>query len=231
MFADNPALRRVAIVGGGIVGLAIIIAIAISTVNSGSETVETRAHGEVTLTGDALPLYDPSGSQDPALGKVAPTVTGESLDKSETITIGPDGRTKIVLFLAHWCPHCQAEVPAVVSYLQANPLPENVDLYGVSTLAERLRANFPPQKWLERENWEFPTILDGEDDPVQAAYGLLGTPFWVVLDGDNRVVARVSGSIPPESLGEIFDLAASVPSTQTRAPSTTVVVDTEEMLP
>ena len=204
MFADNPTARLVAVIGGSIVGLGLIVAIAVSATSTSGEQSDAMAFGEVTIEGEGLPVFDPEAQPDPALGQVAPTVTSDNLDKTEKITIGPDGRVKVLLFLAHWCPHCQREVPVVVDYLANNPLPEGVDFYGISTLANKLQANFPPHKWLQRENFDFPALLDSREHEIQEAYGLFGTPFWVILDGNNRVVQRTSGELPVEMLDQIF---------------------------
>ena len=67
----------------------------------------------------ALPqLVD--GEDDAAIGQTIPTVSGKTLD-GDAITIGPDGGAKVIVFVAHWCPHCQAEVPEIVSHLKDTP--------------------------------------------------------------------------------------------------------------
>lgn len=194
---------------GGVLGLALIIAIAVSAVSGGS-TDDSTAYGEVTVEGELLPRFagDPQG--DPAQQMEAPTVTGEGFDES-TVTIGPDGRSKVILFLAHWCPHCQAEVPRVVDWLEAGNKPENVDFYGISTLADRLQTPWPPSDWLAGEGWDIPTIQDDRSNSASTAFGMAGTPFWVVLDGDNQVLLRVSGEITAggmDTVDAIFRTAA-----------------------
>ena len=74
------------------------------------------------------------------------------------MAIAADGRPKILLFLAHWCPHCQREVPIVQGWLDAGGLPQNVDLISIATSIDPARPNYPPEAWLTREGWE-PTVL------------------------------------------------------------------------
>src|SRR5680860_677016 len=65
-------------------------------------------------SGDALQPF--STGLDSAVGTPAPTMTGTALD-GESIKIEPgDGTPKAIVFLAHWCPHCQREVPVVTDW-------------------------------------------------------------------------------------------------------------------
>ncbi|HEX7100184.1 MAG TPA: TlpA disulfide reductase family protein [Acidimicrobiia bacterium] len=193
---------------GGVVGLGLVIAIAISAVSGG--TSEDEVYGQVTAEGENLPPFGGDPSSDDAIGSTAPTLTATNPDGS-TVSIAPDGRPKVVLVMAHWCPHCQAELPRVVDWLEAGNKPDNVDFYGVSTLLQKVRGNWPPQEWLEREGWDIPTIHDDQSNTAAAALGLVGTPYWVVLDGNNEVVFRASGEITQGSLdvlNALFQTAA-----------------------
>lgn len=191
---------------GGVVGLGLIVVIAASI--AGEEEIDTSAgFGTVTVEGDALPvLTDPA--TDAASGMTAPTVTGADWEDNES-SIAPDGRAKILVFLAHWCPHCQAEVPLIQDWVDAGGVPEGVDLYGLTVITDSLRPNWPPQDWLIQEGWTSPVIMDDEAGSAAIAYGLGGTPMYIVLDGDNTVVQRVSGEIGAAGLEALADLAAA----------------------
>lgn len=186
---------------GGVLGLGLIIAIAVSAVSGGGE--EGEEFGEVTVEGADLPVFGGDPASDLAAGMTAPTVSGEGFDGS-TVTIEPDGRSKVVLFLAHWCPHCQAEVPRVVDWVEAGNQPDTVDFYAVSTLLQRVRGNWPPSQWLESEGWTIPTIQDDSASAASRAFGMAGTPYWLVLDGDNQVLFRISGEITQSGM-EVVD--------------------------
>lgn len=165
-------------------------------------------HGTPEVTGQALtPVPDPAQS-DPMVGSTAPEVLGADWDGNE-VRIEADGRPKIIVFLAHWCPHCQAEVPLTIDWLASDGLPEGVDIYGVTVFTSAQRANFPPQAWLVREGWEVPTLLDDATDSVAAAFGVSGTPYYVVLGPDHRVLGRLSGSIGRPGLDALAALAAN----------------------
>lgn len=193
---------------GGVLGLGLIIAIAVSAVTGGTE--ETDEFGEVTIEGEGLPTFGGDPASDQAPGMTAPTVTGETFE-GETISIEPDGTPKVVLFLAHWCPHCQAEVPRLAEWLEAGNKPDGVELYAISTLANRVRDEWPPSEWLESEGWDVPTMKDDESSSASSALGLAGTPYWLVLDGDNQVLFRMSGEITAggmDVVNALFETAA-----------------------
>lgn len=198
--------KKILWVVGGVVGFALIVVLALSIANE--ETVDASVgFGEVTVEGTALPPFsDPSS--DLAVGLTAPTVSGADW-KANDYTIGPDGRPKIIIFLAHWCPHCQAEVPVVQRWLEAGNLPDEVDMYSITTSTDRLRPNWPPQDWLESEGWTVPVIMDDEIGSAAVGYGMTGTPFYVVLNGDNLSIQRASGEIGTIGLDALVQAALS----------------------
>jgi cytochrome c biogenesis protein CcmG, thiol:disulfide interchange protein DsbE len=197
--------RRLLWIAGGLAGLSLAVVLAMSIANE--EPLDTSiGFGEVTVEGPSLPpLADPSA--DLALGMTAPTLTGADW-KSASYAIGPDGRPKIIVFLAHWCSHCRAEVPVVQSWLAAGNLPDGVDIYSVTTSTDPLLPNWPPQDWLEDEGWTVPVIMDDESGSAAHGYGMTGTPFYVVLNGDNVTVQRAAGEIGPIGLQELARIAA-----------------------
>lgn len=195
---DSRSFPVVPIVIGVIVLIA-VIAIVASSLGQDEDTTASdglQQVGPVAVEGSALPQL-PDAGDDPAVGAQAPSVEGQSFDGSP-VTIGADGRPKVVVFLAHWCPHCQAEVPSLVAWFGQNGVPDDVDVYGVATATTEARPNFPPSAWLQREGWDQPTLADSEDSKAAQAFGLSAFPFFVALDGDNQVVARGSGELSTE---------------------------------
>ena len=99
-------------IGAGIavlIGIAAIVAIGSSGDDSSADGLQQ--FGDVTVNGDELAPYA-EGADDPAIGMVAPEVIGEGFT-GNAVTTKTDSPHMIV-FLAHWCPHCQAEVPLLV---------------------------------------------------------------------------------------------------------------------
>ncbi len=123
------------------------------------------------------------------------------------MTIKADGRPKVVVFVAHWCPHCQREVPRLSEYLRDNPVPAGVEIVTVATGTTADRPNHPPSEWLERENWPGPVLADSEDAKTAEAFGLSAYPFFVAVDKDGKVVARTSGELTTDQFAELLRLA------------------------
>ncbi len=168
-----------------------------------------REQAPITVTGTPLPDYPQSqtvlvpADQDPAVGQTPPKLEGVSFDGSK-VTIDPaDGRAKVIIFLAHWCPHCQAEVPRLQTWISAGNQPKDVDIYAVSTAVSSERVNYPPSKWIAREDFAPPVLLDGADSPASKAFALPGFPYFVALNADGTVAQRGSGEVPIEQFEQV----------------------------
>lgn len=188
-------------IGAGAVVLAVAVAVAVGiATDEGGEGVpasqavvaplsETRP---VVVSGAALPPAAGPGV-DPAGGRPIPEVRGASFG-GEPVGILRDGRPKLVVFLAHWCSHCRDEVPGLVEWSAAGG-PEGVELVAVSTAADPSRPNYPPSAWLADAGWTIPTVADDDAGRVAEAFGLTGFPYFVAVDAEGDVVARVAGAL------------------------------------
>lgn len=151
-----------------------------------------EATAPVSVDGEALPPR-PDGGDDPAVGMPMPVLAGTSVT-GQPLVVGADG-PGLVLFLAHWCPHCRAEVPRLQEWLSAGGLPQGTSIMAVSTGADPAAPNYPPSEWLAGEGWEPPTLLDSEEMAAAEAVGLTAYPFFVFVDGDGRVASRATGEL------------------------------------
>jgi thiol-disulfide isomerase/thioredoxin len=207
-----PALIAAAVVVAAV--LAIVLPGSLAPGGGGSSTVppsaaggaaggsgSAAAAGAPVITGTPLADFqNPNG--DPAVGRPAPAVAGADF-KGTPVSIKADGRPKVVIFLAHWCPHCQAEVPLIQAWVGSGGMPSGVDIVSVATGIDPAAPNYPPDAWLAREGWTVPVIVDPTNS-VAAAYGLTAYPFWVFIGPDGNVRARSSGELP------IADLEAAI---------------------
>jgi len=194
--------RTPLLIGIGVLGLVIVAAIvAIALGGNTSGGLAEPARAGVGVSGTALPaLTDPAA--DAAVGQTIPTLSGTDLS-GEPISIAPgDGPVAIVL-LAHWCSHCQAEVPVLVDYLASTGMPDGVRLVALSTSIDAARPNYPPSTWLEREGWTVPTLVDDASSGGLAALGMSSFPGFVFVDGDGRVVQRYTGEMPAEAFDQV----------------------------
>jgi thiol-disulfide isomerase/thioredoxin len=195
---------------GGIVVLGIVAILAV--VLSGNDTsgdggvAQTRP---VTVEGTALAtMPDTAGATDPAIGAKAPTLIGEDFS-GKKVTIGDDGKAKAIMFVAHWCPHCQREVPIVSAYVKSPGLPSGMELFVVPTSTNADAPNYPPSKWLESAGMgDVPTLVDDKDGKAHAAYGGGGFPFLVLVKQDGTVAARFSGELGESAYPRLFTALA-----------------------
>ena len=162
--------------------------------------------GTVETQGAALP---PAGSgSDAAVGATIPTVTGEQFDGS-TVVIRPDGKPQVILAVAHWCPHCQAEVPRIQQWLDDNSMPSDVEIVAIATSNDATRVNYPAGDWLRSEAWSVPTLVDDEANTAAQALGVTGFPGFIVVGADGKVVQRASGEITTEQWEGLLEAARS----------------------
>ncbi len=187
-----------------IVGVALaagLVAVIVTTMGTGGSDDGPLEVGTPTVTGDALIRFV-SATDDPAVGQPIPEVAGADFDGTP-VGITRDGRAKMILFVAHWCSVCQDEVPIIVDWLPGASIPDNVDLYTVSTGVDRNQANYPPSEWFEGEGWTLPVIMDDEAGSVANAFGLPAYPYFVFVNVDGNVVGRLTGGLPAETLNAL----------------------------
>jgi len=137
-----------------------------------------------------------------------PAFAATTFDGVEVSVLPGDGTAKVIGFYAHWCPHCQRELPRLADWLAANELPAGVEVIAVSTAVDPGRGNYPPSAWFEEEQWPAVAVRDSESNEIGNAYGLRGFPYMVGVDADGRVVARVSGELNDAAWEFLLQLVA-----------------------
>ena len=166
----------------------------------------------VTITGDALVPFDSAATADAAVGVVAPILSGlnfqSSAIKMDPATEGP----YMLVFLAHWCPHCNAEVPRLLDWKNSGGAPAELNVIGVATAVSASAPNYPPSSWFSTKGWSWPVLVDesrgdGVAGKAAAAYGASGWPYFVIVGADGKVKARVSGEVEISTLQSIVDSA------------------------
>jgi cytochrome c biogenesis protein CcmG, thiol:disulfide interchange protein DsbE len=179
-----------------------------SSSSGGTKSGQVEIASTVAVSGTPLPMLTDS-TNDPAVGKTAPTLTGVTFNGSP-VTIGNTGRAHVVVMVAHWCPHCQAEVPRIVALFKAGQIP--VPVVSVATGTDPSAPNYPPSAWLAREGWPYPVLVDTKAETAASSYGLPGYPFLVFVDAQGKVAGRLSGEVAPSDLTKLFAaLAAGKP--------------------
>ena len=204
----NPSKRRAFLVRA-LALLAVASVVALAAAPAGAAELDEERSPKITVTGTKLKSSGDVGTpDDPAIGKVAPELSGLSL-AGKKITVGGDGTPRILIFLSHSCPHCQAEVPRIVKLAKQGKL-DGVEIDTVATNTTKQLPNWPPSKWLKREHWPYKPVL-ADDDQLRAffAYGGEAFPYFVFVGADGKVAGRASGEIDPDDLATAAqDLAA-----------------------
>jgi len=162
---------------------------------------------EVTIKGGTLPEYN-RNIEDAAVGAFAPVPTGADL-YGNPITISTrigleEKKSSIIVFLAHWCSHCQREVPMIQKFIDSNGFPQNINIFSVATHIDKTRNNYPPDEWLEREKYTVPTIFDDEENKIAESFGLSAFPYWVFLNPDGTVYMRHAGSLSEDQFNQVM---------------------------
>lgn len=198
---SNRLLVLAVLLAGAFLALVIaVVATRDASENVGPGIEQSRP---VAVDGAVLPALPKSGT-DPAIGLKAPRLEGARFDGSPVV-IGNDGRPKIVVFAAHWCPHCRAEIPVIRAWLEQSGRPTDVDLYTVSTAVNDSGPNYPPSAWLE--TWPITTLADSAQGSAASAYGVDAFPYFVVVRASGTVALRVSGELTPVQLTALVDAA------------------------
>jgi cytochrome c biogenesis protein CcmG, thiol:disulfide interchange protein DsbE len=187
-------------------------AAAVTTVAGASATAAAARPGEIQNvvvggSGAALPKLGDNPAVDAAVGKTPPTLTGYGFDGTPVSITPGGGSPQLVLFVAHWCPHCQREVPKIVSWVAAGRPPKDLKISAVSTAVSKDAPNYPPSAWLSKVGFTAPVMADSAAQDAAKAWGLPGYPYFVLLKSDGTVASRFSGEIELDKLDELIATA------------------------
>jgi cytochrome c biogenesis protein CcmG, thiol:disulfide interchange protein DsbE len=160
-----------------------------------------------------LVKFEEAVTPDPAVGVDAPLLSGMNF-AGEPIVMDPATKGPYMLvFLAHWCPHCNAEVPRLNDWKHSGAVPPELNVIGVATAVSSASANYPPASWFSNKGWEWPVMVDekngdsGDAGKAAQAYGASGWPYFVIVGADGKVKVRVSGEVEISELQTIVDAA------------------------
>ena len=165
----------------------------------GDDVQENRP---VEVAGDPLPSLDSVVDNDAAIGTPMPVAEGATFD-GNPVTVGgaTDGPTMYV-FLAHWCPHCNDEIPELVELNNRDGLPADMNVVAISTAVDNTAPNYPPSEWIIEKDWpaEWPVMADSVESTSFVVNGGSGFPYLMIADADGNVLARASGTKSAEEL-------------------------------
>ena len=192
------------------IAAALLVAVVVGGGDEGSGATNSLPGGDVlaqenqpvVIEGTALESLGDEAI-DPMLGQVAPTLNGATFDGSGVSVTPGDGQAYMIVFLAHWCPHCNREVPRLIEWQASGAVPSELQVVGVSTAVASDRPNYPPSQWVVEKGWTWPILADSSSREAAEAYGVSGFPFFVIVGADGTVKARVSGEVEIPALTQI----------------------------
>lgn len=170
-----------------------------SSDSTGGTDTEATSSGQiaevwpVTVTGTPLAgLENPSA--DPAVGTAAPGLSGFTFDGTPVDIDYSKGPTLLV-FLAHWCPHCNREIPEILAWRDSGDVPDGLQVIAVTTAVDPSRDNYPPSEWIVDRGWTWPVLADSQASDAAIAMGVSGFPYSIIVGTDGNVLGRISGEL------------------------------------
>jgi len=204
---NSTGNKSVWLIGGIAALIATAAIVAVASQSGGDDVVAgIEEFGDVLVEGKSLPAFT-TGQADQAVGMTAPILTGKGFT-GNTIVTSP-GTPTLLVFLAHWCPHCQREVPLLVQWKRDGRVPDGLDVIAITTSSDPASPNFPPSEWLAREEFPalWPVMTDSGEKTAANAMGVSGFPFFVLVDAQGKVALRLSGEIEMAALTEQINKA------------------------
>jgi thiol-disulfide isomerase/thioredoxin len=197
------------LVGGVLVAIGVVVVLVV-TLSGGNDTAGNAARAAaaaaqglhqtqpVTVTGKSLPALQ--DTQDDGGNKTVPTLTGHTFDGSSSVA-PVKGKPTMIVFGAHWCPHCQKEFPEIVDWMAAGGN-KGATVIAVPTGTNAQAPNYPPSSWLQRIGWKGEVLVDDKNSTAAQAYGLQAYPMIVYVGADGKVKMRTEGEQPTSTLDE-----------------------------
>ena len=154
----------------------------------------TPTTAPVTVTGKALVTYS-SSDHDPAVGCLAPIIDGQDFKGAPVRIGGPTKLPTMVIAGAHWCPHCNEEIPQVAAWLAQGGQGDSIRPVLLSTGVAKGQPHYPPSLWVLSVSWTDAVMADSSTDQARVALGVAAYPTFILLDANGKVFQRFSGQV------------------------------------
>ena len=198
--APSPKKKGINWVWVTIIGVVVVLGVGAIYMSGGGKEAGTEIGDSVTVSGEPLTANRGARRQSAHGHWHQPR-------RRRSRGFSPGQGTPMIIFgVAHWCPHCQAEIPRLVKY-EKEGMFKGIDIVAISTAQDEARGNWPPSVWLDKEGWDGVVLADDKNTTAFNAYGLSGFPAIIAIDAQGNVVALTSGEKTEAEMQSIVNAA------------------------
>lgn len=119
----------------------------------------------------------------------APDFTLKDLDGKNLTLSSLRGKFVFLNFWATWCPPCRAEMPSM-QVLHEKYKNENFVILAVNLREDKKTV----EKFLKKNKYTFPVVMDVNGDVGGSMYGVSGIPTTYFIGADGYVLGRLVGT-------------------------------------
>jgi thiol-disulfide isomerase/thioredoxin len=147
----------------------------------------------LTLTPERYPMKWPDLPGPPKIGSAAPPLRDLQPYRGELPAELSRGGPTLLFFWATWCAPCKASLPEVVAFERERRIP-------VVAITDELPEQLGP--FFAQHDGPFPAIVAVDEYRRSfLAYGVSGTPAFVLTDASGRIEGHAVGYRPDHGLG------------------------------
>jgi len=183
----------------------IFLSLTLLFVFSCSNSEKNNFISNIELTGEKIEIAIPNSGLDSASGKNSPIIKFKV--PGDDIYVNYPGKSPtIFIFVAHWCPYCQEEIPEVIKWIEEDQIiQKGVNVVLIATSSDSGKSNYPPDEWLFNEKWQYPVIYDDANNQIANHFGVSYFPSWVFTENDGVIAFTHAGKITKEELSNLVN--------------------------
>lgn len=131
-----------------------------------------------------------------------PELAGPTLDGDQASLSDSEGEPVLVVFWAHWCPHCRAEMPV----LQGLHEDGKIDMLTVTTAiapGAGPAGYRTPEEFVESIGLTAPALVDPKGEHAEG-WRVEAFPTLYFVDSEGQVAEVMSGEVPEQDVLAAF---------------------------